>query len=516
VKNQPRLITQKFTGLIDRINDKLTSYRLVLYFLLALVGWAMLGSFFHNQVPYSWNEILVSAGWLVGICWLTNKAISKFLDIPANKESDLISGLILALILSPPTTAAGFTVLAAAGVAAMASKYVITLSKSHLFNPAAAGAFIAGEVFHKYPSWWVGTKFMTPLVVIGGLLVLRKMKRFSLVGVFLAVFFLYLIYGTSSGSNLHFLWLELISTQLLFFAVIMLTEPMTSPTSLQKGLPYAGLVGILYTATKLRLSPEEALLLGNLFTFVVARNQRYKLKFIGKLKEAEGIYSYAFSKPRGFKFKPGQYMEWTIAHNKTDSRGNRRYLTISSSPTEPGLMFSVKRPNPARPVESATPARDKRAFHGPSSFKQRLDELKPGETILAGHLAGSFTLPKDNSKKIALLAGGIGVTPFRSMVKQLVDSGQQRDIALLYSANSPAEISFQKLFDKAGAVGLRANYVTQGHLDEAKIKNLLPDFTQRRFYVSGPYAFVNVVQSALLKLGVNSSEIVTDYFPGYG
>lgn len=491
------LVFQKLTSLVDRINDRLTSYRLVLYFLLVLLGWAFIGSFL-NLVPYSWHEILLSAGWLVAVCWVANKVISKFLDIPANKESDLITGLILALILSPPTDAAGFAILGAVGLAAIASKYVITIYKSHIFNPAATGAFIAGQVFHKYPSWWVGTKFITPIVVIGGLLLLRKTKRFTMVGVFLATFILYLIYGTSSGSNLHFLWLELISTQALFFAVIMLTEPLTSPTTLSKCLPYALLVGVLYTATKLKFSPEEALLAGNLFTFIVARNRRYRLKFIGKVKEAEGIFSYAFSMPKGFKFLPGQYMEWTLSHNKTDSRGNRRYLTIASSPTEPGLMFSVKHPNPA------------------SAFKQRLGVLKPGETILASHLAGSFLLPKDDSKKVALMAGGIGVTPFRSMIKHLVDSGQRRDVALIYSATSQAEIAYRKVFDNASKAGLSVSYVTEGRVDQSKITKLMPDYKDRRFYVSGPYGFVNAVEIALLKLGVNSGEIVTDYFPGYG
>jgi ferredoxin-NADP reductase/Na+-translocating ferredoxin:NAD+ oxidoreductase RnfD subunit len=491
------LAVQKITSQLDRFNDKLTSYRLVLYFLLLLVGWALAGSFF-SQVPYNWHQILVSGAWLVGICWLANKLISRFLDIPANKESDLITGLILALILTPPKDVTDFAALGGAAIAAIASKYIITLNRSHIFNPAATGAFIAGEVFHKYPSWWVGTKFMTPIVVIGGLLILRKMKRFTMVLIFLAMFMLYLIYGTSSGSNLHFLWLELISTQVLFFAVIMLTEPLTSPTMLSRYIPYAILVGILYTATKLKFSPEEALLAGNLFTFIFARNRRYLLKFVGKIQEAAGIYSYAFTMPKNFKFQPGQYMEWTLAHNKTDSRGNRRYLTIASSPTEPGLMFTVKHPNPA------------------SAFKQKLDELKPGQTILASHLTGSFILPKDTSKKVALLAGGIGVTPFRSMIKYLIDSGQQRDVALLYSANSPSELSYRKLFDKAAMAGIKISYVTESQLDEAKLRNLVPDYKQRRFYVSGPYGFVSAIESALLKLGIGRSEIVTDYFPGYG
>lgn len=494
MERQLEQVSQRFTSLIDRLNDKLTSYRLMLYFLVALAGWALFGSFF-DKVPYSWHEIIISGIWLIGICWAANKVISKFLDIPANKESDLITGLILTLILAPPKDTAGFAVLAAAASAAIASKYVITFQKSHIFNPAAFGAVIAGDFFHKYPAWWVGTKFITPLVVIGGVLILRKMKRFTMAGAFLATFILYLIFGTDFGSNAHSLWVELISTQVLFFVVVMLIEPLTSPVKMRDCLLYAIVVGILYTATKLGFSPEEALLVGNLLTFIIARNRRYQLKFVRRVKEAEGIYSYIFTMPKDFRFRAGQYMEWTIAHNKTDSRGNRRYLTIASSPTEQNLMFTIKHPQPA------------------SAFKQKLDEFKPGDTILASRLAGDFTLPNNVNKKVAFMAGGIGVTPFRSMIKYVADKKQPRDITLIYSANGPEELSFQKLFDDAD---LKAHYVTDGRIDRSKIKSLLPDYKERTFYISGPYGFVNAVHAALLELGVTGKQIVTDYFPGYG
>jgi hypothetical protein len=91
--NSFSLVWQKITGTIDSINDRLTSYRLMLYFLLALIGWAVTGSFF-DKVPYSWHAILISAAWLVGVCWVANRLIAKFLDIPANKESDLIRLLV--------------------------------------------------------------------------------------------------------------------------------------------------------------------------------------------------------------------------------------------------------------------------------------------------------------------------------------------------------------------------------------------------------------------------------------
>jgi ferredoxin-NADP reductase len=161
-------------------------------------------------------------------------------------------------------------------------------------------------------------------------------------------------------------------------------------------------------------------------------------------------------------------------------------------------MFTVKHPSPA------------------SAFKRQLDKLKTGDVILASRLAGGFTLPNDTSKKLAWLAGGIGITPFRSMTQYLVDSKQSRDAVLLYSANTEAELSFKKVFAQAEANGLKSHYITKGRLDQLKIKNLVPNYMDREFYISGPYGFVSASEEALLRLGVKPSAIVTDYFPGYG
>ncbi|HET7528774.1 MAG TPA: hypothetical protein VFJ84_00910 [Candidatus Saccharimonadales bacterium] len=491
------LALQKTGSLADAINDRFTSYRLMLYYLLVMIGWAAVGGVFH-KVPYSWYWIVISAGWITAVGWSANKLLAKFLDIPANKESSLITALILALILAPATDARGFTVAAVAGLAAIASKYVLTWRKSHIFNPAAAGAFVAGQFFNQFPSWWVGTKFMTPIVILGGFLILRKMKRYTMVGLFLAVYLLYLIFATSSGSDAHFLWLELISTQALFFAIVMLTEPLTSPAGARYYLPYTLLVGLLYSVTRLKLSPEEALLLGNIFTFIFAANRRYELSFVRSVKEAEGIVSYIFKTPPRLRYQPGQYMEWTVAGSRTDSRGNRRYLTVSSSPSEPEMMFTVKQPPNA------------------SAFKQKLAQLEPGNKILASRLAGGFLLPKGTDKKLAFLAGGVGITPFRSMVRYMIDSSEKRDAALLYSVNSESEIAFKGLFKDAEAAGLKTLYVTGKHIDESLLRQALPDYKERLFYVSGPFGFVDAMEKVLLKAGVSYDKIVTDYFPGYG
>ena len=490
------LTVRKFIRLLDHINDHVTSYRLVLYFLLTILGWAIIGSLF-QQVPYTAGEIVISAAWVIAVCWLANLGLSRFLDIPANRESDLITGLILSLILTPAAHGGSYTVVALAAIAAMASKYVITLQKSHIFNPAAVGAFIAGEVFHKYPAWWVGTKFITPVLVIGGLLVLRKMNRFIMFGVFGATFLLYLIYGTNSGSNHHLLWSEIISTQVLFFGLIMLTEPVTSPARFNIGVLYALVVGILYTDSRFQFTPEEALLAGNLLTFLLARNRRYQVKFIKRIEEAENIYSYLFTKPPGFKFRAGQYLEWTVAHSKSDRRGNRRYLTIASSPSEPGLMFTIKQPPRA------------------SAFKQMLSQLKPGDKLLASRLAGSFVLPNNPAQKVAMLAGGVGITPFRSMIKLAIDNKDKRDMILVYTASNQDEFAYRDLFEKARAAGIAVHLVEE-RLDAKLITKLLPDFKDRRFYISGPYQFVGAMQNELINLGAASTQLVTDFFPGYG
>lgn len=491
------LISAPIGRFIDRLTDRLTSYRLVLYILIAYLTWAVIGGLF-GKVGYTAASILSSAGLLVIVCFGVNRLLARFLDIVPNQESDLISALILALILPPASTSHDYVLIALAGAAAMASKYILVWKRSHIFNPAAFGAVVAGVVFSYYPSWWIGTKFTTPLIVLGAILILRKVKRFQLALVFMAVYVLALIWTSPSGTTTdairHLLLISLTSTAVFFFASVMLDEPLTSPAALDPTLVYGLIVGVCYSFNRLHISPEESLLIGNAFTFIFARNRRYKLQLINKVKDAEGIYSYVFKRPTDFKFKAGQYMEWTLNRQKFDSRGNRRYLTISSAPTENLLAITVKVPPAA------------------SAFKQRLDGLQPGETIFASYLSGSFNLP-NNNQKLAFLAGGVGITPFRSMVKGLVDAGAHRDVELVYSVSSKEEVAFADLFTQAQANGIKPHYIV-GRVTSAHLQ-ALSDYKNRHFFVSGPYNFVEAMEKALLEMGLSPAQITTDYFPGY-
>jgi ferredoxin-NADP reductase len=193
-------------------------------------------------------------------------------------------------------------------------------------------------------------------------------------------------------------------------------------------------------------------------------------------------------------------MEWTLPARQSDSRGNRRYLTLSSSPTEGNLAFTVRLPQ------------------RPSHFKQVLAKSKPGDTILASRLAGSFTLPADPSRKLAFVAGGIGVTPFRSIAKFLVDTRQKRDIGLIYCANSENEFAFRDIFSQASDSGLTAHYLNTAAapVGAAAHAGKMPDFKSRFLYVSGAEGFVKTVRQELISLGVGVTSIKSDYFPGYG
>jgi len=118
-------------------------------------------------------------------------------------------------------------------------------------------------------------------------------------------------------------------------------------------------------------------------------------------------YEFILDCPTNFTYLPGQYMEWTLPHYSSDQKSARRFLTLSYSPSEPFLSINVKVQQPI------------------SSFKNNLINLKK-PLLIASSLGGDFTLPRDNKQKIVFLTSGIDITPFRSMIKYLVDLNQLR------------------------------------------------------------------------------------------
>src|SRR5581483_2115564 len=213
------------------------------------------------------------------------------------------------------------------------------------------------------------------------------------------------------------------------------------------------------------------------------------------------IYDFVFNSPEKLMFEAGQYFEWTFGHKNTDTRGNRRYFTISSSPTENEIRIGVK-------------FEQERS----SSYKREMLNMKPGDKIVVGNLAGDFTLPKNQNKKLAFIAGGIGITPYRSIIKYLLDSKEKRDIVLLYSEKNKNQMVYKNIFDQAKALGVKTIYYEteiKGHITKEVLKEKIPDYKKRTFYISGSNKVVTSFEKILSNLGIPYSQIKTDYFPGY-
>lgn len=210
----------------------------------------------------------------------------------------------------------------------------------------------------------------------------------------------------------------------------------------------------------------------------------------------------AANKPR---YTPGQFIELRLPHEPKDKRGERRWFTLSSSPTEDLLAITTKF-----------------ASENGSSFKAALAGLEPGAEVDMAEPMGDFVLPKDPAVPLLFVAGGIGVTPMRSMIKFLDDSGEQRNITLLHAANSENQLAFKDLFEGAAIrfVPIIANpspsWTGQtGTLDAARIIDLGKPTDQTLIYLSGPEPMIEALERGLRDTGINKKHIKTDFFPGY-
>src|SRR3989344_392585 len=425
--------------LIDDFLNKITMYRLVLYGLIFILAGAFLISFL-GMIPYSPIALLFSTVFILILCWISNKIFSYAFNAPANKESFYITALILILLIAPPrdTNYTSFLTFATwASVLAIASKFIITIGKKHIFNPVAFAVVVTAFTINRYADGWIGTLAMLPFVLVAGLLIVRKVQRFDLVLSFLITALIIIsVFSLQNGLNpLISIQKSLINSPILFFSFIMLTEPATTPPGRKKRIIYGTLTGLLF-APQVHLfgiysTPELALVISNIYSYLISPKQKLVLTLISKNTITKGMYNFVFSQDKKMDFKPGQYLEWTLAHKKPDSRGNRRYFTIASSPTERDLIIGIK------------------FYEKPSSFKSTLLSLEQGDKIIASQLSGDFVLPKDKQKKLAFIAGGIGVTPFRSMIKYLIDKNEKRSVVMLYSNKTKEEIAYKDIFDQA-------------------------------------------------------------------
>lgn len=491
-------------------------YKVVMYGLLILATISLLLSAF-GILFYTPIQLATSFVLIVLSCTAANFIFAKILKAPTNVESYIITALILFFIYKPVSNQEEALTVISAGIIAMASKYVFALNSKHIFNPAGISTVIMGIIGNSGALWWVGSDVLLPFVLIIGLLIVRKIRRFRLFLSFIivALVSISLFQGINGVPVLTSIVDAFKSYPLIFFATVMLTEPLTTPPTKKLQMIYGAIVGFLFGTQfhfgPIYSTPELALVLGNIYSFIVSPKAKMFLSFKEKNKVADNTYEYVFRSNQKLNYRPGQYLEWTLPHEKADIRGNRRYFTIASSPTEKHLRLGIR-------IEEKS-----------SSFKHKLIDLRPQDTLVASQLTGDFTLPDDQSKKLVFIAGGIGVTPFRSMIKYLMDTQQKRAIVFFYANKTAGEIAYKDIFDKAQTeLGIKINYVLTdkehipsgwtgkiGRIDEKMLTDEVPDYKERTFYISGPNAMVDAYKHLLAELGIPHNQIVTDYFPGF-
>ena len=228
--------------------------------------------------------------------------------------------------------------------------------------------------------------------------------------------------------------------------------------------------------------------------------QTMKLKIIEKREEVNNCFSLILEKPDGFFFYPGQFLDIELDAKVTDGRGKVRAFTIASSPTENFLMVTSQK--------------------GISDYKKYMENLKPGDSISASHPAGTFIL--DENEPAVFLAGGIGITPFRSMLKYAVDNNLTTSITLIYSNSSDNFLFRDELHIwQKQLKDIRIYYVStkkEGRLN----KNSLELLINRKsliinpiYYIAGSQSMIYDFSKSLAELGVDETNIRTDAFDGY-
>src|SRR5262249_10346988 len=146
-------------------------------------------------------------------------------------------------------------------------------------------------------------------------------------------------------------------------------------------------------------------------------------RLLNRVEVAEGTMAFHFEKPAGFDFKPGQSVDLTLLNPpETDSEGNVRTFSIASAPFEDQLRF-------------ATRMRD-------TAFKRSLKKVPLGTAVKMDSAMGSFTLHKNSAKPAVFLTGGIGITPFSSIVRQADHDRARHKLYLFYSNRRPEDAPF--------------------------------------------------------------------------
>ena len=237
----------------------------------------------------------------------------------------------------------------------------------------------------------------------------------------------------------------------------------------------------------------------------------YQCKLLNRVEVAEGTIAFYFGKPSRFDFKPGQAADLTLSNPpETDSEGNTRTFSIASPPFENHLMF-------------ATRMRD-------TAFKRSLKKVLLGTQVKIDPPMGSFTLHKNSAKAAVFLAGGIGITPFLSIVRQTDHDQLPHKLHLFYSNRRPEDAPFLDVLQMLEKTNLNFQLVCTmtemskskkewkgetGLINQEMLSRHLTNLRGPIYYIAGPPAMVAGLRKMLVAANVDEDDIRTEDFAGY-
>jgi ferredoxin-NADP reductase len=202
-----------------------------------------------------------------------------------------------------------------------------------------------------------------------------------------------------------------------------------------------------------------------------------------------------------FKFRPGQFVDITIDKPKyKDDKGNTRAFSIASSPLDEYFMVATRLTD--------------------SAMKKSLSELEIGSLVHIDGPLGAFRFHSDESTPAVIITGGIGITPFRSVIKDATERNSEQKITMIYSNRTSDDAAFVEDFEEWQSYNPNFEFVTrwtaeEGHIDEPFLKKHIKNLAKPIFYVAGPPGMVAGTTKLLIESGVQEDNIKFEEFAGY-
>jgi ferredoxin-NADP reductase len=231
---------------------------------------------------------------------------------------------------------------------------------------------------------------------------------------------------------------------------------------------------------------------------------KFETVFQDIIQRTHDIISFRFLRPAGLDYKPGQFLSVTI---KQSDKELTKHFSFSSSPSEKDHIEFTK----------------KITDH---EYSVALKSVKVGDWARIDAPYGQFTF-EGEFPKIALLGGGIGITPFISICKNATDKGLSNEITLFYGCRTENDIVFRKEFEELAQKNKNLKLVftvneatpqwkgATGIITAEMIKRELPDYKENIFYACGPPPMVKAMENLIDSLGLAKTQLKLEYFSGY-